>query len=207
MHGFSVLLSGKDNSWWQNLTIAFEQNPAFQVFGTSAPEHTLRLAREIQPDIVVWCPETHGTQLPVRDLKVSCPGLIPVALVKDHHHLDLLPLIRDGLCGCLPLRLTARQIVNAIDVMVVGGLLCLPKKEAPTGFLSTEYFRHGRPIDFKLTDRENEVLLQLVQAQSNLEIARRLCLSESTVKTHLRNIFKKMGVRSRSEALLHLYRS
>ena len=56
--------------------------------------------------------------------------------------------------------------------------------------------------DEGLTRRELDVMKLLMQGHSNKEIARRLIISERTVQTHLSNIFAKMGVASRTEAVL-----
>ena len=53
--------------------------------------------------------------------------------------------------------------------------------------------------DFKLTPREEEVFEQLVQRKHNHEIASELFISEQTVKTHVRNLYRKLGIHSRDE--------
>ena len=58
-----------------------------------------------------------------------------------------------------------------------------------------------------LTTREREILDLMCHSFSNQEIAESLCISESTVKTHLRNVFRKLQVRNRSEAISVLYRA
>jgi DNA-binding NarL/FixJ family response regulator len=52
-----------------------------------------------------------------------------------------------------------------------------------------------------LTARESDVLHELERGSSNREIGRRLFISESTVKVHLRHIYEKLGVRTRAELL------
>lgn len=56
-------------------------------------------------------------------------------------------------------------------------------------------------VQFELTNREGEVLQQLLQGKSNAEIANQLFLSLSTVKTHISNLFLKMDVKSRTQAM------
>ncbi|OPZ75587.1 MAG: Transcriptional regulatory protein DegU [Verrucomicrobia bacterium ADurb.Bin474] len=58
-----------------------------------------------------------------------------------------------------------------------------------------------------LTDREQEVLQLILFGKSNREIAETLFLSESTIKTHTRNIFSKYDVRSRAELISILLRN
>jgi DNA-binding NarL/FixJ family response regulator len=55
--------------------------------------------------------------------------------------------------------------------------------------------------DYHLTDRESEVLRLLVEGNSNGQIAETLVIAEGTVKNHLVNIYQKLGVHSRAEAI------
>jgi DNA-binding NarL/FixJ family response regulator len=57
-----------------------------------------------------------------------------------------------------------------------------------------------------LTDRELDVLRQISQGQSTKEVAAHLYLSEETIKTHLKNIFRKLGVHDRAEAVAEAFR-
>jgi DNA-binding NarL/FixJ family response regulator len=57
-----------------------------------------------------------------------------------------------------------------------------------------------------LTEREQQVLLGMSQGKSNGQIGRELYLSEDTVKTHARRLFRKLGVKDRAEAVAHGFR-
>jgi len=56
-----------------------------------------------------------------------------------------------------------------------------------------------------VTEREREVIRSEEQGLSNKEIADRLCISDSTVRSHLTNMFNKVGVRSRQKLLIHAH--
>jgi len=58
----------------------------------------------------------------------------------------------------------------------------------------------------QLTERELQVMLGMSQGKSNGEIARELYLSEDTVKTHARRLFRRLGVKDRAEAVAHGFR-
>ena len=72
-----------------------------------------------------------------------------------------------------------------------------------------ERFARGRPRAApelgELTEREREVLIQLIRGQSNAEIARNLFVSESTVKTHVARVFTKLRLRDRAQAVIYGY--
>ncbi len=58
----------------------------------------------------------------------------------------------------------------------------------------------------QLTERELQVLRGMAQGKSNGQIGRELYLSEDTVKTHARRLFRKLGVRDRAQAVAHCFR-
>ncbi|MDR7556528.1 MAG: helix-turn-helix transcriptional regulator [Armatimonadota bacterium] len=60
----------------------------------------------------------------------------------------------------------------------------------------------GIPQDLHLTPRELELLSHLAEGRSNAEIARLCWISENTVKFHMKNIFRKLGVRDRGQAMM-----
>lgn len=64
----------------------------------------------------------------------------------------------------------------------------------------------GKPPD-GLTAREAEILTLIADGQSNADIARRLFISEATVKTHINHAFAKTGVRDRAQAVAYAYRT
>ncbi len=58
------------------------------------------------------------------------------------------------------------------------------------------------PADFQLTPRELELLSHLADGRSNVEIAKQCWISENTVKFHLKNLFRKLAVRDRGQAMM-----
>ncbi|HHY31315.1 MAG TPA: response regulator transcription factor [Syntrophaceticus sp.] len=107
-------------------------------------------------------------------------------------------LVRSGIKGCLPVRLLPKQIVYAVELIVDAGVLCIPRfgqeYNGKRGTTETSLLLSS------LTRRELDVLSLLGRGHTNQEIASDLYISESTVKSHLRSIFRKLGVKKRHEA-------
>jgi two-component system, NarL family, nitrate/nitrite response regulator NarL len=100
-----------------------------------------------------------------------------------------------GAKGFLPKSLPSTVLAAALQVVAAGGTY-LPADFAQTSRPATP----GPERVPGLTPREGQVLTLLASGQSNKEIARALELQEITVKLHVRNIFRKLGVRNRVEA-------
>jgi two-component system nitrate/nitrite response regulator NarL len=107
---------------------------------------------------------------------------------------DVALAIGRGAKGFLPKSLPSAVLAAALQVVAAGGTYI------PTDYM-TSTSKNGAPsIIESLTPREAEVLDLLASGRSNKEIARVLDLQEITVKLHVRNIFRKLGVRNRVEA-------
>jgi len=162
------------------------------------------MASLLQPDIVVW--KVCGDEFipSIKELALCCPMVQVVIIVENPGDLDLISILDSGVRGFIPMRLLPRQIVKAVELIVTAGILCIPR-------MGPEFMANRLSVDelfdlSALTSREKEVIFFLAKGNSNQEIARALCLSESTVKSHLRSAFKKFNVRNRTEVLALLYR-
>jgi DNA-binding NarL/FixJ family response regulator len=200
MGEFRLLIGSQSPQWGESLAAVFAENLLFEVAGSVTSAELVEAAARLHPDIVLWKIEGEDPVPLVTELRTRCPFVLPVVLVDNPQKLDLLVLLRAGVRGCLPLRLLPRQIVHAVELIAKAGLVCLPRLSA--GFVSRAALQTESPGSGSLTGREREVLSLLGQNLSNQEIGRALFLSESTVKTHLRSIFRKLGVRNRTEALV-----
>jgi two-component system, NarL family, nitrate/nitrite response regulator NarL len=108
---------------------------------------------------------------------------------------DVVAAARAGVRGYIPKTSTSEYFAHALQLLLSGGT------SIPTEVLMDQPASHKTPA--WLTDmsaREKEVLRGVALGQSNKEIGRALGLAEVTIKLHLRNVFRKMAVKSRSEA-------
>jgi DNA-binding NarL/FixJ family response regulator len=107
--------------------------------------------------------------------------------------------MRAGVVGFLSKASDAEALVSALRTVAGGGTVhpVHPDTE-PTGSAAGAW--PGR--EHGLTARESEIVVHILQGRSNAEIARLMFLSVNTVKTHVRTAYRKMGVASRSQAIL-----
>lgn len=197
MQRFKVLLNGSDDHFIRCLSAAFEERLHFEVIESSDPLFVRDYINQSLPEVVVWKIEEEdeeGIAVVVKEY----PETMLIILINNPNRFDITKLMRMGVCGCLPTRLLPRQIVAAVELMVMTGILCYPrlnKEQLKTNGLSQ------MAIPYSLTPREREILTLLCRNYSNQEIAQAMCVAESTVKTHLHNIFRKMGINKRSDAI------
>jgi DNA-binding NarL/FixJ family response regulator len=114
--------------------------------------------------------------------------------------------IRAGASGFLLKDVEPAELVDAIRVVAAGNSLFGP---AATERLVARFAQQAAPgavhsLD-ELTDREKEILTLLASGLSNAELAEKLFLSETTVKTHVSSILRKLRVRDRVQAVIAAY--
>jgi DNA-binding NarL/FixJ family response regulator len=195
----------------------------FTVLGTAADgAEAVRACREVRPDVVlmdVRMPGTDGIEA-TRQL-VADGGLAPRVLILTTFDLDeyVYDALRAGASGFLLKDVTAERLFDAVRVIAEGEALLAP---AITKRLIGEFARQRpRPRDPKdpqdpaqepkalaaLTPRETEVLRLIAAGLSNPEIAKRLVVTEETVKTHVSRVLSKLGLRDRTQAVVVAYES
>ncbi len=152
-----------------------------------------------RPDVSLLVLDVHlPGQAPLQALHTvrrSHP-LLPVLLLSADSDPELAAqALHAGACGWLPKSADARVLLGAIELVLAGGCY------VPSFLLQPRTSMPSTLPQESLTERQLEVLGQLVQGRSNKEIARALGLAEPTVKGHLVTIFRVLRVRNRAEAV------
>lgn len=197
MTDYTILISGHSPEWRSNLMAAFKQNGYDKTFADEQ-EDLIHQVQQIYPDVLLRRVENHNEALEmIEELKEASPYCIAVIIVDNPDYFNIPELISSGIMGCLPIRLRPRQLVAAVELIVSAGIICMPRL-SPRDIEQSN--NHNMDLMALLTSRELEVLNLLGRNKSNQEMADELFLSVSTVKTHLRSIFRKLGLRSRRDA-------
>jgi DNA-binding NarL/FixJ family response regulator len=138
-----------------------------------------------------------------QQLRVVAPEAGLLFLTQSYELSEVLVLLRAGATGCISRDASVGDLARAI-IAVGRGEIALPPHIAGRALAA---LAQGEPVSDDgliepLTEREVEVLRLLAQGLTNKDIAQTLILSVRTVEAHLRNIFGKLGVHSRTEAAL-----
>ena len=137
----------------------------------------------------------------LRELAQAFPH-VPIAVISGTANAaDVRTVVQAGVRGFIPKTATGAHLMHALQLLLAGGT------SVPTDFLFpagpgslTAPASDGPTWLGTLTSRETDVLKLVARGLSNKEVGRELNLAEITVKLHLRNVFRKIGARSRSEA-------
>lgn len=174
-------------------------------------EEAINLASQLKPDIVVMdimMPQFDGLEAS-RQIKKITPNIAILILTAYDDDNYVLGLLEAGAAGYLMKSARGQDLVDAIRAIRAGESVLHPAiiekllRQALIKSSGTAEHKIGE----LLSERESELLKLLSTGMSNKEIANRLCLSLRTVKAHMSNIFTKMNVASRSEALVQALRS
>jgi DNA-binding NarL/FixJ family response regulator len=172
-------------------------------------QEAVDLAESLRPDVVLM-----DVRMPVLDgveaTKLITERALAKVLVMTTFDLDeyALSALRNGASGFLLKDTPSVQLVAALRSVASGDAVVSPSvtRRLLDRFLGSAggELRDAAMLDV-LTEREREVLLLMAQGLSNTEIARKLFLSEATVKTHVGRVLSKLDLRDRVQAVVLAY--
>jgi DNA-binding NarL/FixJ family response regulator/signal transduction histidine kinase len=175
----------------------------FEVVGEAADGlEALAEAQDLGPQVVLMdmrMPGMNGLEA-LRQLRASNPDLRVLMLSAYEQDEDVFESLKAGASGYVLKDIPPDELAQAIRIVARGETLLAP---GLTGKLVERLgqLEQGEDPSRMLTAREREVLRALAAGLRNKEIARQLFVSERTVTFHLANIYQKLGVSSRTEAL------
>ncbi len=202
-------------------------HPEMEVVGEAASAaQTLEMAERLLPDVVLLDlvmprgavepaaatrtgdgpespgpagPGAHGIDV-IRTLRERVPRVRCLALTSFSDEDKLIPALGAGAAGYVLKDVTPEELIRAIQAVASGQLfLSGSVAGAVVRRATTPPQPAPSPLD-RLTPRQREVLRCLAEGLSNAEIARRLYLTEATVKSHVGSILRKIGAADRTQA-------
>lgn len=201
-----VLVAATDSIVRAGLESILRANPDLSVVGVASDLDTLAtLITAESPDVVLMELGLQDEE-PVSEKLVALSTLTEVAIVLlgDTFQGDwITEALRLGVRAVLPRRATTEEILQAVLAAAAGLVVLHPDA---IDLLLPVLSSVTQPVDEAslvqaLTPREIEVLGMLAEGLGNKAIARRLSISEHTVKFHVSSIFTKLNARSRTEAV------
>jgi DNA-binding NarL/FixJ family response regulator len=195
------------------LEAILSSDPAVEVVGEASDGRVaVERARDLRPDVVlmdVRMPDLDGIAA-TREVVDVAPDTRVVILTTFEDDDYIFGALTAGASGFLLKRTSPEHLIEAIKAVAAGDSLLSPSvtrrvidrmAALPSGEAVLD-----RRLD-ALTTREREVLEQLARGLSNSEIASTLVIEESTVKTHVKRILMKLGLRDRVQAVIFAYES
>ncbi len=203
-----VLLVDDHTLFRSGIRLLLGRQPGFEVVGEAADgAEAIKLAHALKPDVVLLdlnMPGLSGVEALSLMLQ-DTPALAVLMLTVSEDADDLATALRAGARGYLLKNIDADYLISAIHRACAGEAVVAEPMTAKL----VQQFRvaSATPVapreEDKLTPREREILGYLALGEANKVIARRLDLAESTVKIHVQNILKKLGLSSRVQAAVY----
>ena len=211
MEPVRILLSDDHTLFRKGIRTMLEQVPDVEVVGEAASgQEAIALAHELVPDVILMdikMPAVSGIEATRRILQENPHiGVILVTMYDDPE--SAFAGMRAGARGYVLKEAEPDELLRAVEAAQRGEVMLCPIIAEKV----LEHFRSGLlpkqpglPYD-ALSQRELEVLQHATEGLSNKQIAERLVISEKTVKNHVANIFSKLHVNDRTQAVLYALR-
>lgn len=211
-----VLIADDHTLIHEGLQAVLADEPDISIVGHAASgTDALALAKELAPDVIlmdVRMPGMDGVEA-TRRIKAEVPGAKVVILTVYQDDEYLFNAVKAGAVGYILKDVSPEQLVHALRLASRGESLIDPALAARVlaefsklASSNGQAKQGAAEVYAALTPREMEVLNLVAQGKSNKEIARDLGIEEKTVKNHMSNIFAKLQVNDRTQALIYAVR-
>lgn len=194
----------------ESIRQSLERKPGFVVVGEASDgEEAVRMTQELKPDIIIMdisMPKLNGIEA-TRKIKAVQPSAAILVLTAYDYEQYIFPLLAAGAAGYLLKDISSHELIHAIETVNNGESVLHPAVARKV----LERFKRtgeepGAEVTKILTEQEITVLKMAAKGMNNKNIARDLHLSVRTVESHLASIFTKLGVGSRTEAVIQAMR-
>jgi len=184
-----------------------EREPDLEVIGEAGDgEEAVRLVVNLKPDVAIVdiaMPRLNGIEA-TKQIKALYPATAVLILTAYDNDQYIFALLEAGAAGYLLKNVRGQEVIEAVRAVHAGESVLHPvvARKVLNRFVPSSREARDREVE-ELTDREMEVLKLAAKGLNNKDIAQELCLSVRTVQAHLGNIFGKLMVGSRTEAVVY----
>ena len=203
-----LLIADDHPVFCEGLSLLLKEESDLEVVAVAKDgQEAVSLAKEHLPDVVILdvaMPKLNGVEA-TKQIKAACPNTAIVVLSAYGYESYILAAIGAGATAYLLKTEDLVELVDAIRV-VHDGQTVLDPIAADKLFCHLAYATGSPKASHQLHERELEILRLGARGMSNKQIAAELFISERTVQTHFANIFRKLGVSSRTEAVFYALR-
>lgn len=184
--------------------LILDSHKKFKVVGeASNGQEALELAQKIPADLIIFdieMPGVNGVAL-AKAVSERFPHLKMLVLTAYNDMVYLRTLLKFGINGFVAKSLSGRELVEVVESVMVGRVV-LPSNMPEDTNVYNERLIENRLS--RLSGREVEVLQRILKGERNSQIADELSISPKTLETHIRNIYGKLEIESRSELLMNV---
>ena len=207
MNKIKVLIADDHVLFREGTRNLIEREKDIEIVGEASDGHeAIELVSQLLPHVVLMdiaMPVVNGIEA-TKNIKAQHPSTAVLILTAYDNDQYIMALLEAGAAGYLLKNVSGSNLVNAIRSVHAGEAVLHPtiaqKVFSRFGGSSRESVEPAQSIE--LSERETEILKLAAQGLSNQEVADKLFLSRRTIQSHLANIFRKMDVGSRTEAVL-----
>ncbi|NLE08065.1 MAG: response regulator transcription factor [Dehalococcoidales bacterium] len=208
MSNISILLAEDHVITREGIRKLLEDEPGFVVVGeTGNGDEAVRLADELKPDIIIMdiaMPILNGIEA-TKLIKTHNPGIAILVLSAYNDDEYVFALLKAGAAGYLMKNVSGDELVSAVRAVCKGEPVLDPSiaRKVINYFTSPGEIQTVEKPSKQLSSRETAIIKLAATGMTNKDIANKLHLSNRTIEGHMRTIFNKLAVGSRTEAVLY----
>jgi len=162
----------------------------------------INIARKAKPEVILMDVNMPGTDgvLATKVIKREMPDtkIIALTIYEDD---EVVEMVRAGVSAYVLKDVVGQELTEIIHKVMAGEVVIHPR--VASRLVRELTGANKRKTDVRLTKREKDVLTLLVKGYSNKEMAEAMFISEKTIKNHLTSLFRKLGVKDRTQAAVY----
>jgi len=214
MNQIQIFIISDNQDVCQSLSSIISRNNSFELIGAgSCTAETFSNIKHRQPDVILYgLKADQDVQAVIGTLKENCPYSKLIVVGSAQTPAEERTAINLGVAGCIPDDMLPCHLESAIQLTCLTGIMWIPSSlkgllEQPADVPEPSY-QEAEDLETSvislLTGREIDIYKLLVRNYSNRDIGNTLYISQPTVKTHVSNILRKLGLENRMKLIMHV---